>query len=260
MAQPEVQARLRRLQAAAFGRLYSAKLVVGYMLVIAGGPTAFIVGLVSNDRIGSIAVGLVVLGIGALILLPRYWNRNARLAMELFNDHNCHERAEWKRETGTRMPLTLKAAERWLVEHPTGPNGAGLLLALGRVAEVDERMAKYVPDTPDHAFDVELLRETRALALAEPVDIDGLLGRIRDLPDPRERRHRRECVALLEAQLATDRGEDPVAVLARARMEIDDVYWRYKTAWALGILFVGGAALVVFGGLLGAAIGFRGLS
>jgi hypothetical protein len=189
-----------------------------------------------------------------VITLWPYADRRFRLAAELFSDHNCHERAEWKEKTGTRMPFGLKAAERWLAANPNARGRAYLLLPLGRVAEADQLIAGFTPATPDEAFGVELLRETRTLLLGGTPDTDRLRASLATLPDPRERRHRRECIAILDAQAAVAAGGDPMAVLAAAREEIDAVYWRYRTGWALGIFLVGAVSLVTVAGVIAAPI------
>lgn len=249
-----VQATAIRLATAAVGAYYRAT-VRSFMASILAVAVAFGVGLATNGWVVSVGIGLAVLVPGLVLALWPYTNRQFRDAAELFSDHNCHERDEWKQKTGTKMPFGRKAAERWLAENPTARGRASLLLPLGRVAEADQLIASFVPATPDDEFDVALLHETRALLLGETPDTERLKAALNTLPDPRERRHRRECIALLEAQAAVAAGKDPTAVLAAARHQIDGVYWRYRTAWALGIFVAGAVALVVVAGYLAASIG-----
>jgi hypothetical protein len=81
--------------------------------------------------------------------------------LELLFDHNCHERWEWKQETGTNVPGNAVAARRWLDDHPTGKGRASMLLRVSRLVEADAAIAAIEPDTPEEAFGVEILRKTR---------------------------------------------------------------------------------------------------
>jgi hypothetical protein len=254
----EVQATAARLGTGAFRSLYTPT-TRSFMVAMAAVAAAVVVGLSTDDRLLAVGIGLAILLPGLLVTLWPYANRRFRLAAELFSDHNCHERAEWKEKTGARMPFGLKAAERWLAENPNARGRASLLLPLGRVAEADQLIAGFTPTTPDEAFDVELLRETRTLLIGGTPDTERLRAVLDTLPEPRERRHRRECMALLDAQAAVAAGKDPLAVLAAAREEIDAVYWRYRTGWALGIFLAGAVSLVTVAGVIAASIGFRGL-
>ena len=255
----QIQATATRLAQGAF-RGYYTPTIRSLILTTAAVAVAVAVGLLTSDRLLAVGIGLVILGPGLLVSLWPYTSRRFRLAVELFTDHNCHERAEWQQKTGTKMPYGLKAAERWLAENPTGRGRASLLLPLGRVAEADQLIASYVPETREDAVDIELLRETRSLLLGGTPDIGRVKAELLTLSDPRERRHRRECIALLEAQTAVAAGNDPMAVMAAAREEIDGVYWRYRTAWALAIFITGDVAITTVLGLLAASIGFKGFA
>lgn len=227
---------------------------------LAGAPVAFVIGLLTGDRLLAVALGLVVMLVGfALAWLPLL-DRRFRLAKEVFEDHNCHEAADWKKRTGTKMPQGLKQIEQWLTLHPNTRGRVALLLPMGRLAEADAAIAAYVPESQEDAFGVELLRETRTLLTGGDPDIDRLNALWLDLPNDRERRHRRECLAFLEAQAAVAKGTDPVVPLEQARNEVAEVYWRYKTAWFVLVFFAFAAVPTVLAGLLAASIGFRGLS
>jgi hypothetical protein len=51
------------------------------------------------------------------------------------------------------------------------------------------------------------------------------------LPDERERRHQRECLSILEAQVDVDEGRDPMPALATARHEVGEVYRTMRAPW-----------------------------
>jgi hypothetical protein len=249
----EIQARAVRLATAVVGPFYSLYNRMGVVVVVTPG-IAFAIALMAPDRLISIGGGLSVLFVGLGLTALPLRGRRFRAARELVADHNCHEAAEWKEETGTKMPRGLKAMERWLANHPVSPGRASLLLPLGRIAEADTAIAAIVPSTPEEAFAVDILRETRTLLLGGTPDLAPLRARWRDLPDLRERRHRRECLALLEAQAGVEHGADPINALAEARTEVDGVYWRYRTPVWLSLLIGLFGLLVVFAALLGASI------
>jgi hypothetical protein len=92
-------------------------------------------------------------------------------------------------------------------------------------------------------------RPCQLLAGQRP-DLAPLQSSWRELPDPRERRHQRECLALLEAEVAVADRKDPIPIIAAARREIEEVHpsmriERLLTRWALvGAVAIAGAALV----------------
>jgi hypothetical protein len=188
--------------------------------------------------------------IASLIVWRPFRSAEFAAAAELISDHDCHERAEWKAETGTSMPRGLRAAKLWLLAHPTGPGRASLLLPLGRLEEADAAIGAIKTTTPEGEFGVEILRQTRALLVGATPDLSRLHDTWRGLPDPRERRHRRECLALLDAQIAVDAGRDPITELATARREIDDVYWTMRMPWLLAKLYLYAALFTCSAALL----------
>ena len=189
-------------------------------------------------------VGLAASLVAALAAWIPFIDPEFRGAAELFYDHDCHERAEWKAETGTSMPRGMKAVDRWLAAHPTGPGRASLLLPAGRLEEADQAIAAIIPKSPEEAFSVDILRQTRTLLLGGTLDLGPLQHGWRSLPDLRERRHRRECLALLEAQVAVDHQQNPIPVLAVARREIGEVYWSMRAPWLMAKWFALALAMV----------------
>lgn len=188
---------------------------------VVAGLAAAAATLVSGSWVAGLATGLL----GGLLALSAAWwdlrDPDLRAALELLRDHDCHERAEWRAETGTRMPRRVPAMRSWLAEHPTGPGRASVLLALGcldeALAEVESRSAK----SPEEAFGLEIIRETASLYRRHRPDLDRLRRLWADLPEGREKRHQRECLALVESAVAAVDGDNAVGVLAAARREIE---------------------------------------
>jgi hypothetical protein len=209
-----------------------------------------IVGLISREPIVGAGVGLLLSLASVLVIWRPFTGAPFMRAAELYYDHDCHERAEWRAETGTPMPRGLKAFDAWLTANPAAPERASLLLPLGRLGEADSAIDAMEPATPGDTFGVEILRKTRMMLAGERPDLKPLHETWPSLPDPRERRHKRECLALLDAQLAVDDGRDPIDVLATARGEIDGVHWEMRAPalmakWSvLAVLLVGATTLI----------------
>lgn len=207
---------------------------IGTLIVAAATGDLFLMG----------CAGLVLWALGAVGAWLPFSDAAFRAAAELYFDHNCHEAAEWKRDTGTSMPRGRRAMERWVEEHPKSSARASLLLILGRVSEADRAIAARRPTTDVEAFELELLRQTRALLVGDSADTERLHAMWTSIPDPRERRHRRQCLALLDAQVAVAHGRPPLPVLAGARADAPDVYWSMRVPalmakwWLIGILLL----------------------
>lgn len=244
-------ARLAALTFARFRNLYRLT-SVGFIL------GTFIAGLLANygrSPVLGVAAGVAITGACALLAWRPLLDPDLRGAVELINDHNCHEGAEWRNETGTKVPIGVAAMERWLASHPTGPGRASVLLRLGRLEAADRAIAEMNPTTPEEAFGVEILRETRTFLAGRRPDLSRLQASWGSLPDPRERRHRRECLALLEAEVAAADRLDPILPLAVARREIGEVHGSMQMGRVLARWLVFGLVLVVIGAALGAALG-----
>jgi hypothetical protein len=182
------------------------------------------VAILTRQPVLAVGVTLLAALASAAFFFRPALDRPFRRAMELFYDHLCHERWEWKQETGVAMPSTPARMRQWLLAHPTGPGRASILLAVGRLDDAERAIDEIRPATPEEAYGVDILRAQRTLFGGAIPDVTGLHASWRGLPDPRERRHRRECLAVLDAMIAADRGADPIPVLAAARDDIPEVH------------------------------------
>jgi hypothetical protein len=213
--------------------------------------TVLVVGA-TGDPLSALAAGIVAMvGIDLVAWRPLR-DPGLRGAVELLSDHDCHERAEWQAETGTKAPATVAAMTRWLTTHPTGPGRAALLLGLGRLDEAEREIDRIEPKTPEEAFGVDILRASRAMYAGQRPDTTDLHERWTRLPDPRERRHRRECLALLDAQIAAADGRDPLPILAIGRREVGEVHPSMRIERLVGRWALIGLGLVVIATALAA--------
>jgi hypothetical protein len=241
---------LARLHSAQFRRMFQLS-GIGYFIAAAST-------LLAASRLGSPALGALV-GAGVMAVTTAVaWRPllrpDIRAAIELMSDHDCHESAEWRRETGTRVPIGVASMERWLTAHPSGPGRASILLRLGRLNEADRAIDAILPKTPEEAFGVEILRATRLLFAGQRPDVSPLRASWPSLPDPRERRHRRECLALLESQIAAADQHDPIPILASARREIEAVHPSMRIERLIVRWLVPGVALIVVASVVSAAV------
>jgi hypothetical protein len=247
-----IRRRFCRLQAGVtrpFAGSYRALLIA---LALGAGLGVVATSASRSPLIGSLSGLGAAAMIGAIALLP-FASAGLRGAFELINDHNVHERAEWRAETGTRLPVGIRRQEQWLVDHPMGPGRASVLLALGRLAEADEAIAQIEPATPEEQFGAEILRETSRLLAGQRPELGAMQVSWRALPDALERRHRRECLALLEALVAVADHQDPIPVLATARREIGDVAASMRLERMLGRWGAAGAGVIIVAAVVGLA-------
>lgn len=219
---PAAWTRALRLGKAASRRIRS----VTKGLYVAGGISLAVGGVAHGagaDILIANAIGVATAaGLVALASLP-FRDPDLRSATELVADHQVRELAEWKRETGTRMPRGRPAIREWLEKHPDTPGRGSLLTVIGRFVEADAYWERHPGKTPADAFAVEVSRETAALLSGQVPALERLHELWQALPDTPERGHRRECLALLEAEAGVDGGRDPIAVLAAARSEAGEV-------------------------------------
>ena len=124
------------------------------------------------------------------------------------------------RDAGTiAAPESRGEARRWLDSHPDQPVPIGILLVAGRLEDADEAIAALGDVPPDSAFDVELLRQTRRMYGGETPVLDPLGEFLGHVPEPRRDVARGELAAL-KAQAAVATGDDPVPILAAARIDV----------------------------------------
>lgn len=243
---PEVvRRRAERLVRDLYAPLTRSSIVYGIALMLAAGLGTAI-GVALDEPIWA-AVTAAAIGLtGTLAAWSWLLDRSAREGAELVWDHNCREMAQWKAETGSRYPRSVAAARAWLDAHPGAPGTASILLRLGRLAEADIAIAAATARTPEEAFSLDILRETRVLFAGGRPDLVELHAKWLSLPDGPERRHRRECLALLDADTAVVDGRDPWMVLAVARAEVGDVDPSMRASRSLGrmVAFVLIAAVV----------------
>jgi hypothetical protein len=171
-------------------------------------------GLVARQPL--VALG-VALAFGGLAALATWWpllDRTYRAAFDLYLEHDRIDQAEWEVETGTKRPRSLAEVENWLSANPDSPNRQGLLLGVGRLAEFDSLVDGTPRETPRERFTFALRNQTRRLIGAEPTDLGEVRTLWHALIDPRVRRMKGECLAVLEAEIAVAEGREVVPVLA----------------------------------------------
>jgi hypothetical protein len=168
---------------------------------------------------------LLAYAIAAAVILR---DAQVRAAMEIYLDHDRIEEADWRLDTGTKRPRGRVAAERWLREHPDSPNRVSTLVLLGRFEEADAELARRPPTTPDERFLVVSDAQYRIMFTGGMPDLSALRQAWEAIGDPRQRHHRRECLALQEAQAAVAAGDSPVECLARAMPEVGGVQPRVR--------------------------------
>lgn len=198
------------------------------VLAVMGGVD---VGLITRQPALAGLTSAVITAVGAAFIWTWLLDPKRRAGLELLFDHDCHERWEWKQETGTKLPRNATAARAWLEDHPTGEGRASILLRLGRLVEADTAIDVIEPDTPEEAFGVAILRKTREQMAGDRPDLSALYASWGSLPDARERRHQRECLAILDALIAVSEDRDPWPLLAQARAEIGEVHRSMRMPW-----------------------------
>lgn len=196
-------------------------LIAGLIFAIAGLP--------------ALAIGTATVAVAAE-LLGWTWllTADGRAALELMIDHDLYVGRMWRQRRGDKMPRTAKAVRAWLDAHPGDPDRAGLLLRLGRLAEVDEAIAAATPDTPEEAFALDILRARRVLLGGERPDTGPLHAAWPALRKRAERRHQRECLALLDAEIAAAAGEDALPIFVAARRQATLISSSSRV-WRLGL-------------------------
>ncbi|MEI7744124.1 MAG: hypothetical protein WCK58_10300 [Chloroflexota bacterium] len=198
---------------------------------VVGLAAAAVAHLLVADWLTGTLIGLGITVAGLIVASWPLRDHRLRAALELYSDHIALERDEWKLFTGTKLPSGFAAMERWLDENPDAEHGrAAMLAGLGRLDEAEAAIASRPVRTAQEHFERELLRQQIAANRGGSVDFVAL-RREMTLLSLDEQRHRRECVAILEASVATETGGDPLPILAAA-IEPDGPVNR-RAAWAL---------------------------
>lgn len=180
--------------------------------------------LVVADATGEAAPAIVVawVGVGIAGLAGWGWliDPRRRAGFEVVLDHAKRESQAWKARTGTRLPLTVRGAERWLRDNPGLPGRATMLARLGRLDEARAAVLATTPRTPEEDLhNAIFLAQLDVYDRFRP-DTTSLHERWRALPETAARDFRRGCLATLDAAMAVDRRGDPWPVMASARPEI----------------------------------------
>jgi hypothetical protein len=177
-----------------------------------------------------------------------------RRVFEILRDHDDFERVEWKeRHDGAARPRGPDASRKWL-DANAGKPGAGVVLAdLGRLDAARAAFDAEQDSGPEDAFAREVNRRFVDLYGGARLDTSDLHERLAALPDGVQRRHVRECLAILDAETAIADGREPWPVIAAAGPEIGAVSPSMTTGWfALTIAVVCLAAT----GLVGVVAAF----
>jgi hypothetical protein len=177
-------------------------LIAGLGLLVLGTPpaTAFL-------------VALVVLLAGLAIAWSSLLRRSTRMATRLVMGHDRFETRDFERITGGPMPCDAKAWTRWLAEHPGDLQGFPFLVALGRLDDAERLLDAEVRTNDDERFQDARARALLALLRNETPDLPLLETRLLALRDPLEYQHRSACVAIIGAEMAVDRDQDPTSIL-----------------------------------------------
>ena len=112
--------------------------LIAAVLAVIGGVD---VGLITRQPALAGLTTAAITAVGAALILTWLLDPKRRAGLELLFDHDCHERWEWKQETGTKLPRNAMAARVWLEDHATGDGRAAILLRLGRLMEADAAIA-----------------------------------------------------------------------------------------------------------------------
>jgi hypothetical protein len=206
---------------------------VGVGLLIADVPPRTIFGV-------TLAIVVAGLAIAWSFLL----RRPTRKAMHLVMAHDLLERKAFERTTGGPMPRGEKAIHRWLAEHPGELEGFSVLVGLGRLDDAERLLDTADRTDADDWFQDARARALLALLRGEEPDIALLERRLGDLRDPDRYQHRSACLAIVRAQVAIDRGQSPIPVLAATEERVGAV--GSLGEWATSIGAHAGFAFLAF--------------
>ena len=170
-----------------------------------------------------IPFGIAVLVIPSLAQLLVINGRTAR-AIEAVNVVALGELAAYTAATGRKPPalVSAKAARRWLKRG----EGYGtrfrvrILIWAGELAAAAETIAGMRPSTPADVFHQELLRQVVEFVATGSMDLSEARAALERVPPGPERDLARANLAMDEARLDLDRGQDHLQRLADVRGQI----------------------------------------
>jgi hypothetical protein len=154
-----------------------------------------------------------------------------RRVFEILRDHDDYERTEWRATHGSGRPRKIDACRRWLDANPGRPGTGVVLTDLGRLDAARAAFDVEEDTGPEDAFTREVNRRTLELYAGGRPETSDLHDRWTTLPEGAKRRHVRECLALLDAQIAIADGREPWPVVAAAGPEIGAVAPSMTTGW-----------------------------
>ena len=152
---------------------------------------------------------------------------------------------------GAARPRGSDAARNWIDANADKP-GAGVVLAdLGRLAAARAAFDAEEDTGPEDAFTRDVNRRFVDLYGGARLETADLHERWAGLPEGVKRRHVRECLALLDAQVAIVDGREPWPVIAVAGPEIGAVAPSMTTGWfalTIAVVCIAATAVVAIAG------------
>jgi len=255
----EADERDARDRAMRLARSLHAPTIASYRLqlrtIIVAAMTGIVVVLVTRQVPVAVLATAVLAPAGSIVAWSWLRRPADRRVFEILRDHDDYERTEWKeRHDGTARPRGSDASRKWLLAN-AGTPGAGVVLAdLGRLDAARAAFDAEADTGPEDAFTRDVNRRFVDLYGGARPDTADLHERWAALRDGVKRRHVRECLAILEAQVAIADEREPWPVIAAAGPEIGAVAPSMTTGWfALTIVVVCLAATGLVG-VIGAFI------
>ena len=218
---------LRRVLGRPARRLNLAGLAVLLAATVAGSLAV----LLGANRVVAATLPVVIIVGGIGWLWVRFLESPRAAAAEALLHHDLIERARWRLRTGSSPPRSRAAAVRWLARNPepAAPYAADLagraeLLAwIGDSPSASRTLNRIRPESPADRFDHLVARANLDVLDGRAPDLRPIQEALIQLDERDERRHRRVCLALVEARLAVADGTDPWAPICAARKDMDRV-------------------------------------
>lgn len=187
-------------------RLYAPfkrSLQIDFVLLAITAAFGLYVSSISNEIASALAVAVVGTAVACAVSWWWLFDPKRRAALEVLADHQVREGDDWKSATATSLPATVRAAERWLREHPDDPVGAPLQARVGCFADARASIRRTEPESPEDALHIEIFERqlqvyegsTPATADRDPWEVltaaRGDVGEV----DPRARATR--CIRII---------------------------------------------------------------